>query len=130
MLCLIIALYSTSGCHASMDWFNERERRHMNIQDKIKKQLEEDRVVLYMKGTPAFPQCGFSGKAAYMLQRCGASFKAVNVLEDPEIREGIKQFGNWPTIPQLYIDGELVGGCDIMAELFENGELQKMIGNS
>lgn len=99
----------------------------MSIQDTIKQQLEAHRIVLYMKGTPTFPQCGFSGKAVYLLNQCGANFHSVNVLEDPEIREGIKQYGNWPTIPQLYIDGQLIGGSDILEELFKNGTLQEMV---
>lgn len=99
----------------------------MSIQERIKKQLQENPVVLYMKGTPAFPQCGFSGRAVYILRECGINFMAVNVLEDQEIREGIKVYGNWPTIPQLYVKGELVGGCDIMTELHEKGELQKIL---
>ena len=99
----------------------------MSILDTIKQQLESHRIVLYMKGTPTFPQCGFSGKAIYLLKQCGADFHSVNVLEDPEIREGIKQYGNWPTIPQLYIDGQLIGGSDILEELFKSGELQEMV---
>ena len=80
-----------------------------------------------MKGTPQFPQCGFSGKTVQILQAVGAEFGSVDVLADPEIREGIKTHSNWPTIPQLYINGEFVGGCDIITELFEKGELQKMV---
>jgi monothiol glutaredoxin len=98
----------------------------MSVQDRIKKQLSDNPVVLYMKGTPAFPQCGFSGRAVHILNECGINFLAVNVLEDPEIREGIKEYGNWPTIPQLYIKGELVGGSDIMTELYESGELKNL----
>lgn len=99
----------------------------MSIQDTIKKQLEDNAIVLYMKGTPAFPQCGFSGKAVYILRECGVEYLAINVLENQDIREGIKQYGNWPTIPQLYVRGELVGGSDIMSELFESGDLQKLL---
>lgn len=99
----------------------------MSIQEIISKQLSENNVVLYMKGTPAFPQCGFSGKAVQLLRQCNVNFFAVNVLEDPEIREGIKAYGNWPTIPQLYYKGTLIGGSDIMSELFEQGELQRML---
>ena len=80
-----------------------------------------------MKGTPQFPQCGFSGKTVQILQAVDAEFDSVDVLADPEIREGIKAYSNWPTIPQLYINGEFVGGCDIVIELFEKGELQKMV---
>ena len=99
----------------------------MSISEIIQLQLQTHRIVLYMKGTPSFPQCGFSGKVVYLLKQCGVDFFSVNVLEDTEIREGIKQYGNWPTIPQLYIDGQLVGGSDIMEELFNSGELQKML---
>lgn len=99
----------------------------MSIQETISKQLSENNVVLYMKGTPAFPQCGFSGRAVQLLRQCDVDFYAVNVLEDPEIREGIKAYGNWPTIPQLYYKGSLIGGSDIMSELFEQGELQRML---
>ena len=99
----------------------------MSIQETISKQLSENNVVLYMKGTPAFPQCGFSGRAIQLLRQCDVDFYAVNVLEDPEIREGIKAYGNWPTIPQLYYKGTLIGGSDIMSELFEQGELQRML---
>lgn len=101
----------------------------MTVQDRIKKQLTDHHVVLFMKGTPAFPQCGFSGKAIHILRQCDVDFAAINVLEDPEIREGIKEYGNWPTIPQLYVNGELVGGSDIMTELYESGELQTLLAN-
>lgn len=100
----------------------------MNIQDTIKKQIAENNIILYMKGNAQFPQCGFSSKAVSILKACGATgFAAVNVLEDPEIRQGIKDFSNWPTIPQLYIKGEFIGGCDIMTEMYESGELQQLI---
>ena len=97
------------------------------ILNKIKSQVEGNPIVLYMKGTPLFPQCGFSGKVVYVLKELGVEFMAVNVLEDSDIRDGIKVFGDWPTIPQLYISGELVGGCDIITELFESGELKGML---
>ncbi len=101
----------------------------MDVQQTIKEQVTTHDVVLYMKGTPQFPQCGFSGAAIQMLQACGVkNAVTVNVLADPEIREGIKSYSNWPTIPQLYIKGEFVGGADIMRELFQSGELQKMLG--
>jgi monothiol glutaredoxin len=103
------------------------EVERMTVQEAIKKQLNEHSIVLYMKGTPTFPQCGFSSKAVHILKQCGVDFLAVNVLEDDEIREGIKRYGNWPTIPQLYVNGELIGGSDIMSELFQTGELQKII---
>ncbi|MDH4134378.1 MAG: Grx4 family monothiol glutaredoxin [Gammaproteobacteria bacterium] len=102
----------------------------MNVQDKIRQQVEENTIILYMKGTPQFPQCGFSGRAVQLLQSCGAKFASVNVLADPEIREGIKQFGNWPTVPQLYVKGQLVGGSDIMMEMHQKGELQKLIAEA
>ena len=100
----------------------------MSIQDVIKDQVTTNRVVLYMKGTPDFPQCGFSANAVGILHACGVEeFFSVNVLENPEIRQGIKDYANWPTIPQLYVNGELVGGSDIMIEMYQNGELQKML---
>ena len=101
----------------------------MNVQDKIREQVKGHRVVLYMKGTPQFPQCGFSATATEILKRCGVSdFFSVNVLEDADIRQGIKEYANWPTIPQLYVNGEFVGGCDIMREMYANGELQQALG--
>ena len=98
-----------------------------DVQDIIRKQVTENPIILYMKGTPQFPQCGFSMRASQALAGCGREFAYVNVLEDQEVREGIKVFGNWPTIPQLYINGELVGGCDIILEMYESGELQQMV---
>ena len=98
-------------------------------QAAIKLQVESNPVVLYMKGTPLFPQCGFSGKVIYMLKELGVAFMAVNVLEDDAVREGIKVFGDWPTIPQLYVKGELVGGCDILIEMFESGELKTLLAD-
>ena len=97
------------------------------IQDRIKETVEDNDVVLFMKGNPDFPQCGFSGRAVQVLQACGAKFASVDVLADPDVREGIKQFSNWPTIPQLYVGGEFVGGSDIMLEMYQNGELQKKL---
>jgi monothiol glutaredoxin len=103
----------------------------MSIQDVIKDQVSKNRVVLYMKGTPDFPQCGFSANAIGMLRVCGIDQPfTVNVLENPEIRQGIKEYANWPTIPQLYVNGEFVGGCDIMIEMYQSGELQKMLENA
>ncbi len=100
----------------------------MNTQDKIHAQVNANPVVLYMKGTPQFPQCGFSGATVQMLQACGLrDFSTINVLADPEIRAGIKAYANWPTIPQLYVNGELVGGADIVREMYESGELQALI---
>ena len=101
----------------------------MSIQDTIRDQVTTHRVVLYMKGTPQFPQCGFSSAATQMLKACGVDdLFTVNVLADPEIRQGIKDYANWPTIPQLYVDGEFVGGSDIMREMYESGELQQLLG--
>ena len=99
----------------------------MSTQDTIKDLIEKNGIVLFMKGTPTFPQCGFSSKAVMLLKSCGAAFASVNVLEEPEIRQGIKEFSNWPTIPQLYVNGEFVGGSDIMTEMYETGELQTLV---
>ena len=100
----------------------------MDPQEKIRQQVTENRVVLYMKGTPDAPQCGFSAAAVQILEACGADEVAtVNVVADADIRQGIKQFSNWPTIPQLYVDGEFVGGADIMREMYQSGELQKLL---
>ena len=100
----------------------------MDTQDKIKQQVNSNRVVLYMKGTPQGPQCGFSALACQVLNACGVQdFASFNVLADPAIREGIKHYANWPTIPQLYVNGEFVGGSDIMREMYESGELQKLL---
>ena len=92
--------------------------------DQIAKDISENDVMLYMKGTPVFPQCGFSALVVQVLSELGVKFKAVDVLKDPDIRQGIKEFSNWPTIPQLYVKGEFVGGCDIIKEMFEQGELE------
>jgi monothiol glutaredoxin len=100
----------------------------MDTQQRIKEQVESHPVVLYMKGSPQFPQCGFSALAVQVLNACGVrEFHAVNVLADPEIRQGIKEYANWPTIPQLYVNGEFVGGSDIMREMYQSGELQKLL---
>jgi monothiol glutaredoxin len=100
----------------------------MDVQDRIRDQITQHRVVLYMKGTPQFPQCGFSATAAEILKRCGVTdYLAVNILEDADLRQGIKDFANWPTIPQLYVDGEFVGGCDIMREMYSSGELKPLL---
>jgi monothiol glutaredoxin len=100
----------------------------MDIQDVIREQVSSHPVVLYMKGSPQFPQCGFSAGAVQILKACGVGeVFAVNVLADDAIRQGIKEFSNWPTIPQLYIKGEFVGGSDIMREMYESGELQQML---
>lgn len=94
--------------------------------DRIKTEVDDNPVVLFMKGTPVFPQCGFSSVCVQVLSNLGVPFKGINVLEDPEVREGIKAFSNWPTIPQLYVKGEFIGGCDIIREMFQNQELQGM----
>ena len=102
----------------------------MDIQEKIREQVHGHKVVLYMKGTPQFPQCGFSATAAEILKRCGVDdYLSVNVLADPAIRDGVKSYANWPTIPQLYVGGEFVGGCDIMREMYANGELQQLLNS-
>lgn len=100
----------------------------MTVQDRIKQLVEENNVVLFMKGTKMFPQCGFSARAVEIFKRCGVQFKDVNVLADPEIRQGIKDYSNWPTIPQAYVGGQFVGGSDILLEMYENGELHGLLG--
>ncbi len=103
----------------------------MTALDRIRDQVTSNTVVLYMKGTPQFPQCGFSSKAAQVLQACGLQeFLAVNVLADPEIYENLKHYANWPTFPQLYIKGELIGGSDIMIEMYQKGEMQTLLAES
>jgi monothiol glutaredoxin len=99
----------------------------MDVNERIKKQLESYPVLLYMKGTPDFPQCGFSAKTVGLLRDTGAKFAYVNIFEDPEIREGLKVYSNWPTFPQLYVNGELIGGCDIATELHQSGELKQIL---
>ena len=99
----------------------------MHSRDQIEEIISNNNIVLFMKGTPDFPQCGFSGKVVQLLKSCDVPFEAVNVLMDPEIRQGIKDYSDWPTIPQLYVRGEFIGGCDIVTELYENGELQKLL---
>jgi monothiol glutaredoxin len=104
------------------------ENQEMDTQELIRNQVTSNPVVLYMKGTPRFPQCGFSGLAVQILNACGVKdFVAIDVLADPAIREGVKQYANWPTIPQLYIKGEFIGGADIMRSMYEQGELQKLL---
>jgi monothiol glutaredoxin len=101
----------------------------MSAQDTIREQVTSHPVVLYMKGSPQFPMCGFSASATQILKACGVdNLFTVDVLQDPEIRQGIKEYANWPTIPQLYVKGEFVGGADIMREMYQSGELQKLIG--
>ncbi len=98
--------------------------------ERIKQDVASNPVVLFMKGTPVFPQCGFSAAVVQMLTHLGVKFKGIDVLTDPEIRQGIKEFSSWPTIPQLYVKGEFVGGCDIVREMFETGELKELLANN
>ena len=97
-----------------------------DVQARIGEEVKTNPVVLFMKGTPVFPQCGFSAAVVQILSHLGVKFKAIDVLKDPEIRQGIKEFSNWPTIPQLYVKGEFVGGCDIIREMYENEELEPL----
>ena len=99
----------------------------MEVVDRIKSTLNSHPIVLFMKGTPQFPMCGFSSRTAQALKAVGADFHSVNVLEDPEVRANLPRYSNWPTFPQLFINGELIGGCDIALELHENGELERMV---
>ncbi|HEY2807629.1 MAG TPA: Grx4 family monothiol glutaredoxin [Steroidobacteraceae bacterium] len=99
----------------------------MDVVQKIKSELESAPVVLFMKGTPDFPQCGFSAQTVAALRALGAQFKHVNIFEEPELREALKRHSNWPTYPQLYVKGELVGGCDIALQMYKNGELKQLL---
>ena len=99
----------------------------MDVMDRIKEAVESNPIVIFMKGTPQMPQCGFSSRASQALMACGEEFAYVNVLADPEVFQNLPRYANWPTFPQVYINGELVGGCDITLELFEKGELQKLV---
>lgn len=99
----------------------------MTIKEKIANTIQTNPVVLYMKGTADFPQCGFSARVTQILNKCNTKFLDINVLDDEEIRQGIKEYANWPTIPQLYINGEFVGGCDIVSEMYQSGELQELL---
>lgn len=99
----------------------------MNVQELIKQQIDQNKIILFMKGTAQFPQCGFSSRAVNILKSFGVPFATVNVLENPDIRQGIKDYSNWPTIPQLYVNGQFIGGSDIMAEMHESGELQELL---
>jgi len=100
------------------------------VRDRIRQEITDTPVVLYMKGSPVFPQCGFSAAVVQILSHLGVKFKGVDVLADLQIRQGIKEFSNWPTIPQLYVKGEFVGGCDIIREMYETGELQQVLEQS
>ncbi len=102
----------------------------MDVIERIKSQLSSNPVLLYMKGTPDFPQCGFSAAAVRALSASGVSFGHVNIFEDPELREALKQYSNWPTYPQLYVNGELIGGSDIIIEMYNSGELQKVLAEA
>jgi len=97
------------------------------VADRIKQDISDNPVVLYMKGTPVFPQCGFSAAVVQILTHLGVKFKGIDVLADPALRQGIKDFSSWPTVPQLYVKGEFVGGCDIVREMFESGELKDLL---
>lgn len=99
----------------------------MDVLERIKHTVHEHPIVLFMKGTPQFPMCGFSSRTAQVLKQAGAQFASVNVLEDPEVRANLPRYSNWPTFPQLFINGELIGGCDIALELHESGELERMV---
>jgi monothiol glutaredoxin len=101
-----------------------------NINDKITAQITGDDVVLYMKGTPVFPMCGFSAAVVQILSQTGVKFQTYNILEDSDLRQGLKEFSNWPTFPQLYVKGELVGGCDIIKEMAQNGELETLFAEN
>lgn len=100
-----------------------------NVVERIEQDLKGNDVVLYMKGTPVFPQCGFSAAVVQVLSHVGVKFKGINILEDPGLRQGLKEYSNWPTFPQLYVKGELVGGCDIVREMYESGELQSLMAD-
>ncbi len=102
----------------------------MDIQEKIKETVTSNPIVLYMKGSPKFPQCGFSNLATQVLDACDAKYVAIDVLQDQDIREGIKQYANWPTIPQLYVKGEFIGGADIIRAMYESGELQTLLADA
>jgi monothiol glutaredoxin len=115
-------------CYDKINWnFLLEKGGNMNVNERIKEQLDSNPVILYMKGTPDFPQCGFSGQTVQVLNACDAKYTTVNIFEDPELREALKIYSNWPTYPQLYIGGELVGGCDIVTDLYQKGELKGML---
>src|SRR3984885_10858757 len=102
----------------------------MDVVERIKSELGSSPVVLFMKGTPDFPQCGFSAQTVAALRAVGADFKHINIFEEPEMREALKRYSNWPTYPQLYVNGELLGGCDIALEMYRNGELKKVLSEA
>lgn len=113
----------------TLEWQSIKPMRMMmeEIVNKIKSQIADNKILIYMKGSPEMPQCGFSAKATQCLQACGQPFAFVDILQNPDIRQTLPSYANWPTFPQLYINGELVGGSDIIAELYESGELQTMV---
>jgi monothiol glutaredoxin len=118
-----------AGCGASLNDFPSEQYR-MDVQQTIQEQVTQNPVVLYMKGSPDFPQCGFSARAVQILRASGVpNFYSVDVLQNPDIREGVKTYANWPTIPQLYVKGEFIGGCDIMTEMYQSGELQPLLAD-
>lgn len=102
----------------------------MDVTARIEEQLSSHEILLYMKGTPDFPQCGFSGQTVAALNAIGKPYAYVNIFEDPEVREGLKEYSSWPTFPQLYVKGELVGGCDIVIEMYQSGELKELLETS
>jgi len=102
----------------------------MEVKDRIAKELNSAPVVLFMKGTPDFPQCGFSAQTVSALRHLGAEFHSVNIFDDPELREALKRYSNWPTYPQLYVKGELIGGCDIALEMYRSGELKQVLDSA
>ncbi len=102
----------------------------MDVTERIKAQISAQPVVLFMKGTPDFPQCGFSAQTVAALKAVGAKFHAVNIFEDPELRDALKRYSNWPTYPQLYVNGELIGGCDIALQMYHSGELKTLVGGA
>jgi monothiol glutaredoxin len=115
------------GLFAAVAALAESAGPTMSIKQFIDNEVKSNDVVLFMKGTPQFPQCGFSGQVVQILDHLGVAYKGLNVLESPELRDGIKQYSNWPTIPQLYVKGEFLGGCDIVREMFQAGELQQTL---
>lgn len=102
----------------------------MDVMDRIKQAIESNSVILFMKGTPEFPQCGFSSRSSQALSACGAEYAFINVLAEPEVRENLHRYADWPTFPQLYINGELIGGCDIIMQLYESGDLHTMVNEA
>jgi monothiol glutaredoxin len=107
--------------------YTNLRKQKVTINERIEQQLKDFPVVVYIKGTPDFPQCGFSAQVVGALKQCEEKFAYVNILEDPELREGLKEYSEWPTFPQLYVKGELLGGCDIIVQMFESGELKKTL---